>query len=406
MATSKLFVKLVVHDTIIAAISKGGQQAPQLRLVMEALVESLVALRATVSEADQPLLARTLQEVHDIAGALKELLNPSNSSVGMTLVDRLSTSKSQNPVLVCTAMKQNPWWKKLQLDFARSHVATKTFMPEVVSAIDRLASATDEDVETMLTRYPVWLDSLRPGADEKQEQAAEATDHLLQKQDAFCANMQWCALCCLCCSLEARKLFCLFASLLREALSYLESWNRAVFAVVVTSLCMWAFASSMLLSVNLVAGATAQFEEMVKARLRSLKEELGDHDEQGWAALGVLVGQANAFEGTKDEGLGREVSLGAAVAKAGVQIRTLQQATQILLQDLQNHTLSEEHMATWQKAWAEAPDSELPDELNDLLLQLPVSILDTLITRVPEQSLEQGAVHVALCDVGKRACQV
>ena len=160
-------MKLVIHETIIPAISKGDQMVNEMRLLLVKLLEGIPAILKDLVAKDSTILINTVQEIKDIATGLQELLRPTHLNVSMPAVQGLMETKSNSRSLVAAAIKQNKWWSERHVDLVKSSVAAASLLPELEKAAETLQGASAQEITALVARYAVWADSLREGVIER-----------------------------------------------------------------------------------------------------------------------------------------------------------------------------------------------------------------------------------------------
>ena len=73
----------------------------------------------------------------------------------------LRAAKDGTAGLVRTAIKQTPWWSKMDSDARASSLAEQTLAPAVAEVVKDLENDVNAARQECLTKLPIWLDSLR-----------------------------------------------------------------------------------------------------------------------------------------------------------------------------------------------------------------------------------------------------
>ena len=158
---ARLFVRLAIHESIIAVGSKGSQSLPMLRQMAKTLKQTVSALLA--SKSLRPMLRAGVEEVHTITEFLCGILE--GEHLPMQTLDAVMAAKTGAKLLVAQLITQQPCLREAELKLRRYEVGERSVGAAVVAAEQLLADGTASlaTVLEVAPKIPGWRTALRQG---------------------------------------------------------------------------------------------------------------------------------------------------------------------------------------------------------------------------------------------------
>ena len=150
-----LFLKLLIHEHLVKAISKGE---PQSQAIFE-LANHVLAMaeKASTKEDLSPLLTAATNDV----GIIAKFFLFMESEVGdVAPADALRDSKEGAKSLVFQAVRQNSFWRQRDAEARKHQLAISTMGPDFQAKLAALESNTKDALKEAVSKLPVYLDNM------------------------------------------------------------------------------------------------------------------------------------------------------------------------------------------------------------------------------------------------------
>ena len=157
---ARITLRVLVHERLVRAISKGSAGLEELKALLE-ILQKLSSFQSAGRDDPEHFLAAACQELGRISNALSALLELIPATAEN--LDPVMTATQGASALVKGALRQCPMWKQKEKDLRKVQTAMQTMGPQVEAACKALEDGKAE-LETMMGKYPMWMDALPPGS--------------------------------------------------------------------------------------------------------------------------------------------------------------------------------------------------------------------------------------------------
>ena len=162
---ASVILKVVIYVHTVRLMKQNEAGASDMLAFSKAVLQWLQSRPSSSSSAatsTTPILDAALEELR-VAMTFFDAITPpihTKMNAGMDAVSTLRNAAFGSLHLLKTALKQCPYWSKLEAQFRTLELANQTTVPELLEACSLLKSEGFGHVEKVLKQAPKWLDAV------------------------------------------------------------------------------------------------------------------------------------------------------------------------------------------------------------------------------------------------------